>query len=139
MVVKYHGFVTFVLPFCIFPFPHLAYRSKFRTDSLVLWLKRRALFCTRAPSSFGVFKFTFRRSPAQKPLKFRPGFGLDRFAAEIALALEPSTVNYPKRQDIPTKFWLLIGSYKPRTPFSYWRSNRKCFFKVADAAILDFE
>ena len=32
--------------------------------------------------------------PKKKP-KFRPVFGLGRFAAEIASALEPSRVNYP--------------------------------------------
>ena len=44
---------------------------------------------------FGAFKFFFRGSPAQKTPTFRPVFGLCRFAAEIASALEPSRVNCP--------------------------------------------
>ncbi len=95
-VVKYHTFVTYVLPFFFFcPFPHLAYRSQFWTDSHAWWLKRRLLFRTRAFWGFRALKFTFRGSPAQKTPKFRPVFGLGRFAAEISLALELSRVNYP--------------------------------------------
>ena len=128
-VVKFHGFVTFVLFFKIFfPFPHLAYRSQFWTNSHVLWLKRRVLFRTRAFSGFGAFKFTFKGPLAQKTPKFRPVFGLGRFAAEIASALEPQEYTL-KRQDNPTKVRFLIGSYKPGVPFSYWRFNRKCIFQ----------
>ena len=95
--VKYHTFVTLVLPFFIyfFPFPHLAYRSQFLTDLHAWWLKRRVLFRTRAFWGFGAFKFTFRGSPAQKTPNFGPVFGLCRFASEITSALEPSRVNYP--------------------------------------------
>ena len=87
-------FCDFCSPF--FPFPHLAYRSQLWTDSHVLWLKRRVLFRTRAFSGFEAFKVTFRGPRLKKHQIFDPFLdGLNRFAAEIALALESSRVNYP--------------------------------------------
>ena len=84
-------FRDFCSPFYIFPYPHLTYRSQFWTNSHALWLKRSVLFWTRAFPGFQVFKFTFRGSPVQNT-KISTRFWI---AAEIALALEPSRVNYP--------------------------------------------
>ena len=72
-VVKYYGFVTFVLPF--FLFPHLAYRSQLWTDSHVLWLKRRVLFRTRAFSGFEAFEVNFKGPSAPKTPNMTPVFG----------------------------------------------------------------
>ena len=65
----------------------------------------------------------------KKTPTFRPVFGLRRFAAEIASALEPSRVKYPKRRNNPTKSGFLTESNTPGVPSSYWRFNRKCIFQ----------
>ena len=99
-VVKYHTFVTFVLPF-FYNFFFLRFLISptgrnsepihtFNSSNDVFWFVHEPF-----GGGFGAFKFTLRGSPAQKTPKFRPFFGLGRFAAEIASALEPSRVNYP--------------------------------------------
>ena len=126
IVVKYHGFVTFVPPFFIF--------FRFLNSPTVATLDRFARLIAQMTCSvpctchFGVWSLRthLRGFPAQKTPKFRPVFGLpicsgNRFTIRAFESKVPSNVKITSHK---LDFWMGVTNkwvlrFRPRTQLSY--------------------